>query len=144
MECSFAIRTYRSLASELPGILDVTCSPTPQHTVVQIDSQYDGHGQHVLLKAFGSNMNYNKIVIVVDDDVDIHDFDDVWWAVVTRCRVDKRIQIIADVPGFFRDEADVHSGRLGIDATKPHAHRDFLTRKQIPGVEALNLKDYFD
>lgn len=144
LEFSFAIRTYRSLASELPGILDVTCSPTPQHTVVQIDSQYDGHGQHVLLKAFGSNMNYNKIVIVVDDDVDIHDFDDVWWAVVTRCRVDKRIQIIADVPGFFRDEADVHSGRLGIDATKPHAHRDFLTRKQIPGVEALNLKDYFD
>lgn len=142
LEFSMAIRTYRALVSELPGILDVTCFPAPQQTIVKIKQGYEGHARQVLLKAFGSHMQYNKIVIVVDDDVDVHDFNDVWWAVVTRCRVDQRVMIIPDVPGFYRDEAGIQFGRLGIDATKPFDRAELLERKRIPGADQIDLKDY--
>jgi 4-hydroxybenzoate decarboxylase len=143
LDLSIAARIYRALASELPGILDVTCLPTPQQTVVQIRQAHEGHAGQVLLKAFGSHMQYNKIVIVVDEDVDIHDFNDVWWAVVTRCRVDRRVMVIPEVPGFYRNEAEIHYGRLGIDATKPFDRQDLLERKRIPGAAELDPDRYF-
>lgn len=143
LEVAFATRTYRALAAEIPGVVDVSCFPAPQHTIVQIRKAYEDHAQRVLLKTFGSNTYYNKICIVVDDDVDIHDFNDVWWAVVTRCRVDRRTMIVPDVPSFYRDEAGVHSGRLGIDATKPWGKEQLLERKRIPGAGDIDLADYF-
>ena len=142
LELSFATRTYRALAAELPGIIDVTCNPAPQHTIVQIDKQYEGHAQHVMLKAFGSNVKYNKICIVVDDDVDISNFNDVWWAVVSRCRVDRKVMTVPEAPGFYRDEPRVHWGRLGIDATRPWGHEKQFERKRIPGGDNIDLRDY--
>jgi 4-hydroxybenzoate decarboxylase len=143
LEISFASRVYRHIVADLPGILDVSCSPSPLHTIVKIRPQFEGHAQQVILKTFSSHLQYNKVVIVVDEDVDIHDFQDVWWAVMTRCRVDRKITIIPDIPGFYRDEARVHWGRLGIDATKPFGREKEFERKVIPGAAELNLRDYF-
>lgn len=42
-------------------------------TIVKIQQQYEGHGKHALLAALGSNMDYNKVCIAVDADVDIRD-----------------------------------------------------------------------
>jgi len=143
LEVSFATRTYKHLVSDLPGILDVSCNPSPVHSIVKINKQYEGHGKQVILKTFGSHLQFNKICIVVDEDVDIHNFDDVWWAVITRCRVDKHVMIIPEVPGFFRDEEKVHWGRLGIDATKPFGKEDKFERKRVPGLEDIDLSKYF-
>lgn len=142
LEISFASRVYRHLVSDLPGILDVSCNPSPLHTIVKIRPQYEGHAQHVILKTFSAHLQYNKVCIVVDEDVDIHDFNDVWWAVMTRCRVDCKMMVISDIPGFHRDPARVHWGRLGIDATKPYGLEKEFDRKQIPGAARLNLRDY--
>jgi UbiD family decarboxylase len=97
-----------------------------------------------MLKAFSSHLGYNKICIVVDEDVNIHDFNDVWWAVVTRCRVDQRVMVLKDIPGFFRDAEKVHLGRLGIDATKPIGKEAAFERKRVAWVEPVNLGDYVD
>lgn len=142
LEISFASRAYRHLIADLPGILDVSCNPSPMHTIVRIDPRYEGHARHVMLKVFGSHLRYNKVCIVVDQDVDIHDFNDVWWAVMTRCRVEEDIMILGNIPGFFRDEAGVFRGRMGIDATKPRGHEQQLERKRIPGLEAIDLRKY--
>ena len=143
LEVSFATRVYRHISAGVPGILDVSCYPTPMHTIVQIKPQYEGHAKHVMLKVFSSHLQYNKVCIVVDEDVDIHDFEDVWWAVMTRGRIDKDIMILPGVPGFFRDPAGVYTGRLGIDATKPFDMRENFERKRVPGLPEINLKDYF-
>lgn len=143
LEIAFASRAYRHLVKDVPGILDVSCNPTPLHTVVRIDKQYEGHAEHVMLKVFSSHLGFNKICIVVDEDVDIHDFNDVWWAVVTRCRVDRKIMTLPDIPGFFRDEAKVHSGRLGIDATKPVGREAEFERKRIGWSAEIDLQAYF-
>ena len=143
LEVSFATRVYRQISAGVPGVLDVSCYPSPMHTVVQIRPEYEGHARHVMLKVFSSHLQYNKVCIVVDEDVDIHDFEDVWWAVMTRGRIEKDIMILEGVPGFFRDPAGVYTGRLGIDATKPFDMRENFERKRVPGLPEINLKDYF-
>lgn len=143
LEVSFATRTYKHLVNDIPGVIDVSCNPSPVHSIIQINKQYEGHAKQVILKTFSSHLQFNKVCIVVDEDVDIHNFDDVWWAVISRCRVDKHVMIIPDVPGFYRDEEKVHWGRLGIDATKPFGKEEKFERKQVPGLADINLKDYF-
>jgi len=142
LEIAFASRAYRHLVKSLPGILDVSCFPTPLNTIVRINKQSEDHVAQVMAKTYESHPGYNKICIVVDEDVNIHDFNDVWWAVVTRCRVDQKIEILHDVPGFYRDEADVHTGRLGIDATKPIGRENLLERKRIGWTKEIDLRRY--
>ena len=144
LELAVATRVYQALmAASLRGIIDVTCVPTVMSTVVQIEQLYEGHAKQVLLTAIGSNHDWNKTVFVVDDDVDINDFKDVWWAYLTRGRADHRAMILSDVPGFYRDPHKDYWGRLAIDATVPFGRRDEFKRKTIPGENAVILKDYF-
>ena len=143
LEVAFATRVYKHISAGMPGVLDVSCYPMPMHTIVQLRPEYEGHAKHVMMKVFSSHLQYNKVCIVVDEDVDIHDFQDVWWAVMTRGRIEKDIMILEGVPGFFRDPAGVYTGRLGIDATKPFDMRENFDRKRVPGLFDINLKDYF-
>ncbi len=142
LETAIAAKLYRHLTAVSKGILDVSCKPYLMNTVVKIDKQYEGHAKHVLLAAFGAHMDYSKTCMVVDDDVDIHDLNDVWWAFVTRGRADTRSLVIPDVPGFYRDPHKDHWGRLGIDATKPWGREAEFERKRIPGIEEIDISDY--
>ncbi len=137
-----AATTFRHLNAVLPGIVDVTCAPAFMNTTIKIRQQYEGHARQVLLAAFGAHLDYNKVCIVVDEDVDMDNLDEVLWAFVTRGRADRRVIVIDDVPGFYRDPNRDHWGRLGIDATMPFDRRGEFERKRIPGVERINLSDY--
>lgn len=142
LEVAIATRIYQHLNATLPGIVDVACVPHVMGTVVKIRQQYEGHAQQVLLSAVGANHDWSKSCIVVDEDVDIDDFDDVWWAFLTRARPDRRVTVIPDLPGFFRDPHRDHWGRLLIDATVPLDRRDEFLRKRVPGAAAIDLADY--
>ena len=142
LETAVASKIYRHLTARLPGILDVACNPQLLNTVVKIQPQYDGHARHVMLAAFGAHMDYSKTCMVTDEDVDIHDLNDVWWAFVTRGRADTRSLVVPDVPGFYRDPHRDHWGRLGIDATKPWGREAEFERKRIPGGEKIDLADW--
>jgi 4-hydroxybenzoate decarboxylase len=144
LELSVATRTYQALlGASLRGIIDVACVPTVMSTVVKIEQLYEGHARQVLMTAIGSNHDWNKTVFVVDDDVDIDDFNDVWWAYLTRGRADKRAMVIEDVPGFYRDIHKDHWGRLAIDATAPFGRRDAFIRKRLVGIDTIRTADYF-
>ena len=138
-----AARIYKALVSQVRGVKDVAVHSTLLCTVVSIHQEYPGHARHVAMAAIGSQLDYNKAVIVVDEDVDIHDLHDVWWAFLTRGRVDTRTTVIADVPGFYRDPHRDHWGKLIIDATKPIGREAEFERRRIPGEEAIRLEDYF-
>ncbi|HEY2619468.1 MAG TPA: UbiD family decarboxylase [Acetobacteraceae bacterium] len=143
LELSVATRVYQALlAAKQRGIIDVACVPNVLSTVVQIEQLYEGHARQVMLTAMGANHDFNKSVLVVDDDVDINDFDDVWWAYLTRGRADARALVVPDVPGFYRDPHKDFFGRLGIDATVPFGRKAEFKRKRIPGAEAIDLGHY--
>lgn len=142
LEAVTAARVYRHVAAQVPGVIDVCCRPNVMISIVKISKAYEGHAQHVFLSALGSYLDYNKVVIVVDEDVDIYDLDDVMWAYLTRGRADTRAMILNDIPGFYRDTKKDHWGRLCIDATMPWGREAEFARKSIPGQDDINLADW--
>lgn len=142
LEAVTAARVYRHVAAQVPGVIDVCCRPSVMISIVKIKKAYEGHAQHVFLAAMGSYLDYNKVVIVVDEDVDIYNLDDVMWAYLTRGRADTRALIVPDVPGFYRDAKKDHWGRLCIDATMPWGREEEFARKSIPGQDEINLADW--
>lgn len=142
LEFAIATRIYKQLAAQVPGVTDVAVKSALLATIVKVRQAYDGHARHAMLAALGSHLDYNKMVIAVDEDVDIHDYEDVFWAFLTRGRADTRAWIVNDIPGFYRDPHKDHWGRLMIDATRPRGREEEFTRKRIPGEEAIRLEDY--
>ena len=66
--------------------------------------------------------HYLKLVIVVDDDIDVFDESDVLWAVATRMQADRDLVIISGSLGALLDPSADERGvtaKLGIDATRP-------------------------
>ncbi|MFC7411684.1 UbiD family decarboxylase [Hydrogenophaga atypica] len=142
LEAATAARIYRAIKGQVPGIIDVSCKPTVMNTVIKLRKQYEGHAQHALLAAMGAHLDYNKLCMVVDEDVDIYNLDEVIWAFVTRGRADTRTMVLNNVPGFYRDPHKDHWGRLAIDATKPWGREAEFERKRIPGEPEIELGKY--
>jgi UbiD family decarboxylase len=142
LEAVTAARVYRHVAAQVPGVIDVCCRPNVMISIIKIRKTYEGQGKHAILAALGSYLDYNKVVIVVDDDVDIYDLDDVMWAYMTRGRADTRAMILSDIPGFYRDPHKDHWGRLCIDATMPFGREEEFARKTIPGEDSIDLREW--
>ncbi len=142
LEFAVATRVYRNVSQQVAGVLDVAVKSALLATIIKVKQQYEGHARHALLAAVGSHLDYNKMVIAVDEDVDIHDYEDVFWAYLTRGRADTRAWILNDIPGFYRDPKKDHWGRLMIDATRPLDRAEEFERKRIPGEEEIRLVDY--
>ena len=140
LEMATSARIYKALSSQFSGIVDVTCHPNMLCTVVKLKPAYEGHARQVLLAAISAHFLYSKLCIVVDDDVDIYDLEDVFWAYVTRARPDQRTIVLGDLPGFYRDPHKDHWGRLALDATIPWGREHEFRRKKIPGRTAVDLK----
>jgi 2,5-furandicarboxylate decarboxylase 1 len=86
-------------------------------------------------------------VIVVDEDVNIHDAREVEWAVVTRAQPDRDFVIIAGAQGSKLDPSsdDGVSAKLGIDATvRLSAPAGRFTRIHVPGEEMVDLAAVID
>ena len=63
---------------------------------------------------------YTKLVIVVDDDVDIRQWEDVIWAITTRMDPSRDTVLIENTPIDYLDFASPVSGlgsKMGMDAT---------------------------
>ena len=99
------------------------------HVFISIEKQVPGQGKLAGLSAVTAR-DRSKVAIVVDDDIDIYDEQEVWWAVATRVSGDKDITSIPDVTGAHLDPTGYDETRLKrgplttrtvIDATKPVA-----------------------
>jgi UbiD family decarboxylase len=133
---------YGGVKTWVSGLRDVTCFPLVQFCAIKLAKASEGQPQRAIVAAFGAEMNRLLYCVVVDEDVNIHDWSDVLWAMATRCRPDQDIFQIPGVPSFARDPHRMHWGRLGIDATKPQEHASDFERKKTPGMDSLNLEDY--
>ena len=79
-------------------------------------------GKNVILGAFAGSFDL-KHVIVVDEDVDIHNPTEVEWAVATRFQADRDLVIVPESQGSKLDPSnrDGVGAKMGLDATKPLA-----------------------
>ncbi len=98
--------------------------------VISMKKIAPGEPQLAIMGALGAEF-YCKIVIVVDEDVDILNLSDVMWAVATRVRAEQDLIFIPGAKGAILDpSSDPESftvTKVGVDATKPDG-RDFAER----------------
>jgi UbiD family decarboxylase len=88
---------------------------------VAIKQGRPGEAKHVIPIVLGVD-HYLKLVVVVDDDIDVFDESDVMWAVATRMQADRDLVVIAGSLGAMLDPSADDRGvtaKLGIDATRP-------------------------
>jgi 4-hydroxy-3-polyprenylbenzoate decarboxylase len=88
--------------------------------IVSIRKAYPGHARKVMHAIWGTGLlALTKGIVVVDADVDVHDYGEVMWQV--GANVDPaRDVVLADGPLDHLDHAPTlqfHGGKLGIDAT---------------------------
>src|SRR5947209_17874812 len=94
-----------------------------------------------MLGAFAGHYDV-KHVIVVDEDVDIHNPAEVEWAVATRFQADRDLVIIPESQGSKLDPSTRNGvgAKMGLDATKPlAAPRMRYHRIRVPGEEEVDV-----
>ena len=138
---------YRDLINAgISGVkaVDVSEAAALNQAVVSIKKLYQSDPRQVMCAMWGSAGSRMKQIIVVDEDIDVHNPWDVEWAVVTRVQPHRDVVII---PGLLTDVLDVSlfpeermtalSSKLGIDATKkyPYPAIALPKRKYMEKVE---------
>ncbi|MCE4617144.1 MAG: UbiD family decarboxylase [Desulfurococcales archaeon] len=109
----------------LPEIVDVNF---PEYGVFQgmmivsIRKRYPGHAKKVMNALWGvGQTSLTKIIIVVDEDIDVHNIDQVIWAVSSHVNPSRDVLVIHDTQTDALDPAMTAPGygsKLGIDATR--------------------------
>jgi 4-hydroxy-3-polyprenylbenzoate decarboxylase/2,5-furandicarboxylate decarboxylase 1 len=108
--------------------------------VIALRQRYKGEARHLILAALG-HASRPKWVIVVDDDIDVHDTERVLWAMVTRGQPAEDVVTVAGVAGGPLDpsapEKEVISV-MGFDATRPFGEA-FPEVVDVPGADDFRL-----
>ena len=134
------------LRRNFPNVLDVHLSPGGVmrfHLYVQIKKRHEGEAKNVMMGAFAASFDL-KHIIVVDDDVDIHNPAEVEWAVATRFQADRDLLIVPESQGSKLDPTnrDGVGAKMGMDATKPlGADEMTFKRIRVPGEETIDVAD---
>jgi 4-hydroxy-3-polyprenylbenzoate decarboxylase len=90
--------------------------------IISIKKRYPGQAKKVMMGLWGlGQLALTKIFVVVDEDTNVHDMNDVIWAITTRADAARDVVIINNTPTDTLDPASplVNLGsKLGIDATQ--------------------------
>jgi 4-hydroxy-3-polyprenylbenzoate decarboxylase len=113
------------LQKQFPEIVDFYLPPegcSYRMAVISMKKQYAGHAKRVMLGtwSFLRQFMYTKFVIVVDDDVNVRNWQDVIWAMTTRMDPARDLTILENTPIDYLDFASPVSGlgsKVGFDAT---------------------------
>jgi len=117
------------LQKQFPEIIDFYLPPegcSYRMAVISMKKQYPGHAKRVMFGtwSFLRQFMYTKFVIVVDDDVDVRNWQDVIWAITTRMDPARDLTILENTPIDYLDFASPVSGlgsKVGFDATNKWA-----------------------
>jgi 2,5-furandicarboxylate decarboxylase 1 len=91
------------------------------HAYIAMKKTAAGQAKQAILTALGLDHGL-KLVVVVDDDVDIFNETEVLWALSTRFQADRDMVLVPGAMGVILDPSAADNGvtcRLGLDATKP-------------------------
>ncbi|ALA24045.1 3-octaprenyl-4-hydroxybenzoate decarboxylase [Piscirickettsia salmonis] len=113
------------IQKQFPEIVDFYLPPegcSYRLAIVSIKKQYPGHAKRVMMGvwSFLRQFMYTKWVIVVDDDINVRDWQDVIWAMTTRMDPVRDTTMIDHTPIDYLDFASPISGlgsKMGSDAT---------------------------
>ncbi|MFQ5442393.1 MAG: UbiD family decarboxylase [Thermodesulfobacteriota bacterium] len=146
-----------SLKIQFPEIVDFALpmeAVSYRIAVVSIKKEYPGHARRIMMGLWGvlKQFMYVKYVIVVDDDIDVHNWSDVIWAISTRVDPKRDTVIIENTPIDYLDFSSPRESlgsKLGIDATNkkpPEVTREWGEKvemdKEITELVESRWKEY--
>ena len=113
------------LQKQFPEIIDFYLPPegcSYRMAIVSIRKQYAGHAKRVMMGvwSFLRQFMYTKFIVVVDEKIDIRNWQDVIWAITTRMDPARDTVMIENTPIDYLDFASPVSGlgsKMGLDAT---------------------------
>ena len=90
------------------------------HCYVSMKPSAEGQAKNLALLALGEDLAL-KLVVVVDDDVDVYREQEVLWAVATRMQADRDLCVIPNAMGAILDPStrDGATAKVIVDATRP-------------------------
>lgn len=107
--------------------------------IVSINKRYAGHARKVMNALWGlGQMMVCKVLIIVDADVDVHDYQDVAWKVLASIDPERDMQMTIG-PVDILDHASRSFGfgsKVGIDATRKWKDEGFSRR--WPNVQVMD------
>ncbi|MGX5660744.1 UbiD family decarboxylase [Castellaniella ginsengisoli] len=127
------------------------------HLFIKFRKQREGEAKNLILCAFGAHYDI-KHVVVVDNDVDVHNPQQVEWAIATRFQADRDLVVIGGAQGSVLDPSTTLSvqttdgapppphlqgigAKMGLDATKPLVYQEHIfTKVRVPGEDSIDLE----
>jgi 2,5-furandicarboxylate decarboxylase 1 len=134
----WGLELMQDAKKKFPFIKDMIFKGMNYMAVVQIDKTSDDQATHIsdyLLRS-----PFIKIVVVVDSDIDLCSSQEVLWAICTRMHAATGIHINNDLPGHpildpslvGKEEAEMLTSKLLIDATMPLENKSFYEKIEVP------------
>lgn len=147
---------YNSVAKLVPSVAAVhlpPCGTCIFTAFIAIRKRVQGEGKSAGIAAIAAEPNL-KIAVVVDEDIDVYDEREMWWAVSTHLQADRGVTAIPYAMGAHLDpsaygEVRTEKGpmqtKLIIDATRP-VTLPFAERIRPPreAWDRIRLEDYVD
>ncbi|WP_294531908.1 UbiD family decarboxylase [uncultured Rhodoblastus sp.] len=125
-----------TMRRQIPEIVDLWLPPEAcsyRMAIVSIRKSYPGQARRVMMGLWGMlpQFNYTKTIVIVDEDIDVRNWQDVAWAIATRMDPSRDLTTISRTPIDYLDFASPEpglGGKLGIDATNKigaETHREW-------------------
>ncbi len=137
---------FETLSKQWPGlIVDVNHLPAmmgPLGMIIQLSKRRDRDERgirNIILMCFAGNPSL-RMVILVDDDVDIYDANDVLWAMITRCDPGEAMLVLPPSGSWSTNlvrpiSPSTPKYRVGYDCTVPYASKAQFNRGEFAKVE---------
>ncbi len=153
---TFESQVYDAVFAMVPSVTAVHMPPSGTahlSAYVAIAKKVPGEGMSAGIAAIAANSDM-KIVIVVDEEIDIYNEEQVMWAVATHFEADRGLAVIPNAMGAHlcpsaygevRSEKGPMNTKMIIDATRP-ATLPFAERIRPPKDvwDRISLDDYID
>jgi 2,5-furandicarboxylate decarboxylase 1 len=154
-------RLYKEL-KDVEGYIDLKDVHVPYWggcflTIIQMTPHFEGQAKDVLLAGMSSSYLHPKVVVAVDEDVNIYDPREVMWAISTRVNPTTDVITVAGTRNHPMDPSVPQllapggrwqrvGGKMGIDATKPSTsfpeRRRVFDRVVPKGHGTVKLSDF--
>jgi UbiD family decarboxylase len=139
---------YERIRQICPTVRDVcvTKGGIGLHIAISIRPTYTTQARDVMLAALTTERIRPKLVIVVDEDIDVRNPEKIEWAMATRFQADRDLVVIPNQVGAALDPstpAPRVGALMGIDATRPLG-ANFPEVAEVPGVENFQIPGWTD
>ena len=120
----FGVEAMKPLLRQLmPEVVDIYMPPegVGYWTVVSIRKRYPGQARRVMVTLWGLLPVFNKVIVVVDHDVNVRNMSEVTYAIAANLNPQRDVVIMPEYPTEELDPSTPIPGlgsKLGLDATR--------------------------